>query len=235
MPITKQPHRSTQESGGRRAKWPFTCLAGVGNDGDLPDAGFRYPPSPLSLLPICHPIFSNTTREPNPGHTRRAKLRHGFDSGPICVAAKPCVSSNPSRTAGGGGVDRERHARAQHASATACMESSWPRTKYDPIHTWRRLVCWAPELGVSQPSTTKAQSRARPNRHHGQRQKRERESPPARTVSFPPLTPPLSGWWAKAQSHRHTLFPFGLISSNRFCLVFSESRHTACIWGDVIQ
>lgn len=105
----------------------------------------------------------------------------------------------------------QRHARAQHASATACMESSWPRTKYDPI-TWRRLlVCWAPELGVSQPSTTKAQSRARPNRHHGQRQKR--------TVSFPPLTPPLSGWWAKAQSHRHTLFPFGLdLSSIVFCL-----------------
>lgn len=143
----------------------------------------------------------------------------------MCGSEALCIVESPAAPLeGGGGLAEQRHARAQHASATACMESSWPRTKYDPI-TWRR--CWSAGLqgwgSVSQPSTTKAQSRARPNRHHGQRQKR--------TVSFPPLTPPLSGWWAKAQSHRHTLFPFGLISSNRLCLVFSESRHTACIWG----
>ncbi|KAL6827610.1 hypothetical protein V8C40DRAFT_242367 [Trichoderma camerunense] len=235
MPITKQPHRSTQESGGRRAKWPFTCLAGMGNDGDLPDAGFRYPPSPLSLLPICHPIFSNTTREPNPGHTRRAKLRHGFDSGPICVAAKPCVSSNPSRTAGGGGglTERDTHEHSTPALRHAWNHHGHARNTIRYIHGggWSAgLQSWG---SVShQPPKPKAGPGQTGIMASG---KRERERPLARTVSFPPLTPPLSGWWAKAQSHRHTLFPFGLISSNRFCLVFSESRHTACIWGDVIQ
>ncbi|QYS95823.1 hypothetical protein H0G86_003096 [Trichoderma simmonsii] len=82
----------------------------------------------------------------------------------MCGSEALCIVESPSRTAGGGGggLAEQRHARAQHASATACMESSWQRTKYDPI-TWRRLlVCWAPELGVKSASHQPPKPKAGP-------------------------------------------------------------------------
>ncbi|KAL7956529.1 hypothetical protein V8C34DRAFT_212682 [Trichoderma compactum] len=206
---------------GKKQNGPFTGLAGVGNDGDLPDAGFGTPlPLFFFLLPICHPFLQTHTRAEPRTHAE-GETETWLDSGPIRVAAslECCVSSNPSRTRWGGWQRQDTH---EHASATACMESSWPRTKYDPIHGegWSAgLQSW----GVSQPVTvtTKAQSRARPNRHHGQRQ---RESQPGLFSFIAPLTPTFPDGGLR-HNLTGTPFPRWPCSSIVFYLVVFESSH----------
>lgn len=149
----------------------------------------------------------------------------------MCGSEALCIVESPSRTAerGEGGWQ----SRDTHEHSTPALRHAW--NHHGHARNTIRLHgggCWSAGLqswgSVSQLSTTKAQSRARPNRHHGQRQKKE-----SGLFHSLPLTPPLSGWWAKAQSHRHTLFPFGLdLSSIVFCLwSFRSPGIPRAYWG----
>lgn len=183
---------------------------------------FGLPPLPSSslCLPICHPfLFSNTHTRAEPRTTRgERKLRHGFDCGPICVAAKPCVSSNPPAAPleeGEGGWQ----SRDTHEHSTPALRHAW--NHHGHARNTIRLHgggCWSAGLqswGSSQPAINHQSPKPGQAKPASWPAAKER----VRTVSFPPLTPPLSGWWAKAQSHRHTLFPFGLdLSSIVFLL-----------------
>ncbi|KAL7951733.1 hypothetical protein V8C42DRAFT_305039 [Trichoderma barbatum] len=127
------------------------CLAGMGNGGDLPDAGFGPPPLPL-VPPLCShlPSFSNTKRA-GPWTDAEGETETRLDSGPIRVGGSLVYHCIPAARWGVGDT----------RTSTPALRHAWNHHGHarNTIRYMAEVGLLAPELGVSQSSPPKPKDR----------------------------------------------------------------------------